>query len=100
MRKTGRGVFQRLDNADALFTEHCSCSLSVLTGEDDWGRLQVTFQQRHVLVHQRGIIDEQYVERAPTTRQQVGQALVLDRRDAEQALDAVEALVRALAAAS
>jgi sarcosine oxidase delta subunit len=97
IRKAGRGVFQRIDDVDALFGQHRGVTLSALVPADVWSRLQTVFQQRHVLVHQQGIVDQQYVDRVPHARQQVGQRLVLGRRDAEQALDALEPLVRAIA---
>jgi sarcosine oxidase delta subunit len=99
VKQHGRGVFQRLDDADALFGQHCGTTLSTRVPADVWSRLQTVFQQRHVLVHQQGIVDAQYVQRVPHAGQQVGQRLVLGREDAEQALDALEAVVRALAAA-
>jgi uncharacterized Zn finger protein (UPF0148 family) len=98
VKQRGRGVFQRIDDVEALFAEHVGTSISGHVPEDVWSRLQIVFQQRHVLVHTQGIVDEQYVQRVPHTRQQVGQRLVLSRHDAEQALDALEAVVRAVAA--
>jgi hypothetical protein len=100
LRHRGRGVFQRLDDVEALFTEHVGDSISAHVPEAVWSRLQVVFQQRHVLVHRQGIIDEQYVQRVRHARQQVGQRLVLTRHDVEKALDALEAVVRSLAPAT
>lgn len=97
-KEKGRGVFQRLEAVDALFAEHVGTAISSLVPEDIWAQLETVFQQRHVLVHRQGIIDEQYVQRVPHAGQQVGQRLVLGRRDAEQALDALEAVVGAIAA--
>jgi Zn finger protein HypA/HybF involved in hydrogenase expression len=94
----GRGVFQRLDDVDALYSQHCGFALSSLVPADAWSRLQTVFQQRHVLVHRQGIVDADYLQRVPHARQQIGQRLVLEREDAERALDALEAVVRALAA--
>jgi hypothetical protein len=99
LRTAGRGVFQRLDNADDLFDKHAGLRLSALVDADTWTRLLVTFQQRHVLVHRHGQIDDQYLQRVPTARQRVGQALVVTRKEAEQALDDLERLVQALALA-
>ncbi len=98
VKQRGRGVFQRLDDIDAIFGQHCGTTISSLVASDVWLRLQTVFQQRHVLVHRQGIVDDEYVQRVPQARQQVGQRLVLNRADAEQALDALEAVVRALAA--
>lgn len=98
LRKAGRGVFQRLDDADDLFDEHAGLRLSALVDSDTWARLLATFQARHVLVHRHGLIDDEYLQRVPAARQRVGQALVVTRKDAEQALDDLERIVQALAA--
>lgn len=99
LRTAGRGVFQRLADADDLFDEHAGLRLSALVDSDTWERLLVTFQVRHVLVHRHGLIDDAYLQRVPAARQRVGQALVVTRKDADQALDDVEQLVQALASA-
>ena len=100
LKHRGRGVFQRLDDVETLFTGHVGAPISAHVPEAAWSRLQVVFQQRHVLVHRQGIVDEQYVQRVPYARQRVGQRLVLSRRDAERALDALEAVVRGVALAT
>ncbi len=97
VKAKGRGVFQRLDDVDALFAEQVGTAISTAVAEETWERLQVVFQQRHILIHKQGIVDEDYLRRVPTAPQKVGQRLVLARSDAEQALDALEAVVRAVA---
>ncbi len=99
LRDAGRGVFQRLDDADNLFDERAGLRLFALVDSNTWERLLVTFQQRHVLVHRHGLIDDQYVQRVPTARQRVGQALVVTRKEAQQALDDLEKIVQALSSA-
>jgi endogenous inhibitor of DNA gyrase (YacG/DUF329 family) len=99
LRKAGRGVFQRLDDVDDLFDQDAGLRLSALVDRNTWARLLVTFQQRHVLVHRHGLIDDQYLRRVPAARQRVGQVLVATRKEAEQALDDLERLVQALASA-
>jgi endogenous inhibitor of DNA gyrase (YacG/DUF329 family) len=99
LRHAGRGVFQRLDDADNLFHEHAGLRISALVDSNTWEHLLVTFQQRHVLVHRHGLIDEPYLTRVPTTRQRVGQALVVTRKEAEQALDDLDEVVQALSSA-
>jgi hypothetical protein len=98
VRHRGRGVFQRLDDADAMFAECTGTAISAYVPEAIWSRLQLVFQQRHVLTHKQGIVDEQYVQRLPHTRHKIGQQLVLNRDDGEHALNALEAVVRAVAA--
>ena len=91
-------VFQRLDDADALFGAHAGFTISSLVDPATWDQLQIVFQQRHVLIHNRGIIDQKYVDRVPGTRQAVGQRLTISRADAEAALAALEAIVQAVVA--
>jgi len=100
VRRHGRGVFQRLDDADNLFAEHVGTPISARVPGVVWSRLQIVFQQRHLLVHRQGVVDEQYIQRIPGARQQPRQRLVLGRRDAQQAFDALEAVVRVTATGS
>lgn len=57
----------------------------------------MVFQQRHVLVHVGGHVDQKYLDRVPTTRLTVGQRLVLSRAAAEQALTDLEDAVGVVA---
>jgi len=89
-------VFQRLEDADRLFHDNVGFELSSLVSPEEWQRLRLTVSQRHLLTHKRGFVDEQFLSKAPTSRLQVGQKLVISRGDAEKALDALERLVTAL----
>lgn len=94
----GKGnVFQRLDDTSALFAEHADVDLIELAGVEHWQRLKRTFARRHVLTHNGGIVDEKFLNQVPDSRLQLGQRLVVRRADAAQALDDLEAVVRALA---
>lgn len=96
----GRGnVFQRLDDAAKLFSAHTGLHLIALAGEDRWRRLKGAFARRHVLTHNGGIVDERFLVQAPDSGLRVGQRMIVRRRDAEVALDDLEAIVRAVASA-
>lgn len=95
----GRGnVFQRLDDTADLFREHVGVDLVDVAGDERWHRLRRAFAQRHVLAHRAGIVDQRFLDQAPGLSIAVGQRLVIRRRDAEAALDDLEALVRAVRA--
>lgn len=95
----GRGsLFQRLDDADAVFRDHAGFALASLVPADVWSRLGMTFVQRHVLVHRNGTIDQRYLDRVLGSRRRVGQQLVVSRAEAERALDDLAALVSAIEA--
>jgi hypothetical protein len=89
-------IFQRIDDVDDLFGGHAGFTLSGLVSEEAWARLQVLFAQRNVLTHNDGLIDQKYLDRARGSEFSVGQRLVIGRKEAEQRLDDLEALVQAL----
>lgn len=94
----GKGnVFQRLDDAVTLFTEHADLDLIELAGADRWRRLEYAFAQRHVLTHNGGIVDAKFLAQVPDSRLQLGRRLIVTRKDAQQALDDLEAVVSAIA---
>jgi hypothetical protein len=91
-------VFQRLDDLDKLFAANAGFAISDVVDAATRERLKVVFQQRHVLTHNQGIIDQKYLDRVPTARQTVGQKLTITRADAEAALTALRNVVRAVEA--
>lgn len=97
---SGKGkVFQRLDDAAALFFEHAGLDLPALAGAERWERLTRAFARRHVLTHNGGIVDQKFLDRVPDAGLKLGQRLVVRRGDAAQALDDLDALVHATSAA-
>jgi hypothetical protein len=95
--KGNGNVFQRLDDADALFLEHAGEAPSALVSDATWKRLNVAVAKRHVIGHRAGEVDERYLEKVPEATHKPGQRLIVSRREAEQLLSDVEALVTALA---
>jgi hypothetical protein len=95
---TSGNVFQRLGDADTLFAAHAGFALNSLVPSDVWTRLRRTFEQRHVLTHRGGHVDQRYLRRVPGSSLMVGQRLVISRAEAAQALDDLEQLVKAMEA--
>jgi hypothetical protein len=96
----GKGnIFQRLDDTAELFAEYAGIDIVELAGAERWERLKRSFARRHVLTHNGGIVDQRLLDRVPDSDPQLGQRLVIRRADAAQALDDVEAVVRAVSAA-
>lgn len=95
----GKGnVFQRLDDTAELFAVHAGTDIAELAGTERWERLRRAFARRHVLTHNGGIVDQKFLDRVPDSGLRLGQRLVIRRADAAQALDDLEALVRAVSA--
>jgi sarcosine oxidase delta subunit len=96
----GKGnIFQRLDDTTELFSAHTDIDIVELVGDERWERLKRAFARRHVLTHNGGIVDQKFLDRVPDSGLRLGQRLVIRRGDAAQALDDLEAVVRAVGAA-
>jgi hypothetical protein len=98
LKKEPGNIFQRLDDVERLYRDHASIDVPAVIGTDRWERLRVTFQQRHVLIHLHGHVDQKYLDRVSGSRLTIGQRLVISRARAEQALEDLEAAVAQLVA--
>ena len=87
-----RNVFQRLDDGNKLWHD------LVGKGYDDWitdvqyAKLRKCFQQRHLLQHQDGIVDQDYISKSGDVSYQVGQHLIIKPEDITEYAGIVEAL--------
>lgn len=87
-----RNVFQRLDDGNKLWHD------LVGNGYDDWitdvqyAKLRKCFQQRHLLQHQDGIVDQDYITKSGDVSYQVGQHLIIKAEDITEYAEIVETL--------
>jgi len=94
----GKGnVFQRLDEAAALYREHVGVDLPALLGIDDWEHLKQIAAIRHVLVHNAGIVDAKLLDRLPDWSQQAGQRIQIKKSDADAFIRLLEKLAEVFA---
>jgi hypothetical protein len=91
-------VFQRLDDAADLFIQHLGIDLRALAGQERWDSLGVAYAERHVLVHQNGLVDQRFLQRVPNTRLRVGQRLVVTKGGALAALADAEHIIKSVRA--
>jgi hypothetical protein len=84
-------VFQRLDDASALWEEASGKSYGNILNNPELERLKHWFQRRHVLSHGQGIVDQTYIDRSGDRGYAVGQRLVVRDRDV---LDFIELLAK------
>ena len=61
-----------------------------------WNKLQRYFQQRHILAHKDGIVDDEYRQKTGDRQHQSGQRLVIKESDVMLFTDLVEKLTTAL----
>jgi len=99
-KKTGkvakRNAFQRLDGGSDLWEAVIGVTYAKLCGDASLKKLQVYFQQRHLLAHQQGIVDQDYIERSGDTTYQIGQRLIIRDAVVSEFVDLVEMLGKAV----
>lgn len=72
-----RNVFQRLDESSQLWQDAIGKRYEDMLFAAEWTQLQRLFQQRHILEHQDGVVDQQYIERSGDAAYRDGQRLVV-----------------------
>jgi hypothetical protein len=93
-----RNAFQNLDAGSALWETELGVSYAQLLEAAAMTQLRVYYQQRHLLAHQQGIVDNDYVTRSGDTTYEVGQRLLIKESAALNFADLVDRLGTALMA--
>lgn len=91
-----RNVFQTLDEASALWRAAIGVGYEDLLSDRQRIALARFLQQRHLLTHRDGIVDDEYVARSGDARCRVGQRLVVRPDDVRELADVLVTLVAAL----
>lgn len=89
-----RNVFQRLDDGNKLWIELSGKGYEDWISPEQYRKLRRCFQQRHLLQHQDGIVDQDYIKKSGDVSYQVGQHLIIKARDVTEYADIVEQLGR------
>lgn len=93
-----RNAFQNIDAGSTLWETEIGLPYSQLLEASALNKLRVYYQQRHLLAHQQGIVDNDYVTRSGDTTYNVGQRLVIKENAALEFATLVEGLGTALLA--
>lgn len=91
-----RNAFQNLDTGSALWETELGVSYAQLLEAAAITQLRVYYQQRHLLAHQQGIVDNEYVTRSGDTTYEVGQRLLIKESAALKFAELVDRLGTAL----
>lgn len=92
----GFNAFQRLADGSRLWRAAVGRGFDDILGLDDLAEVGRAYQQRHVLLHEDGIVDQQYIERSGDTSYKVGQRLVVKPSSVLRAADLIEKLAAGL----
>jgi uncharacterized Zn finger protein (UPF0148 family) len=92
--KIRKNLFQNLNESSALWRSATGIGYEDLLDSLEMAELSVFFQQRHVLAHREGIVDQDYIDKSRDSSYKVGQKVIIK----EHAVDRLADLVSHLAA--
>ncbi|WP_186207479.1 hypothetical protein [Burkholderia gladioli] len=91
--KIRRNAFQNLTEGSALWASAVGVGYDTYLSPTELIRLQIAFQQRHLLAHTQGVVDADYVSKTGDNRYQPGQRVVVREEVVREALDLIEKLI-------
>ena len=93
-----QNLFQSLTDSDTFWRNATSTGYTDIVNKAEYQELTVYFQQRHLVAHQDGIVDQQYINRASDYRYNVGQRLIVSESSVIDLATIVEKLANGIAA--
>jgi uncharacterized Zn finger protein (UPF0148 family) len=95
--KARKNAFQNLDEGSHLWQAAFGKEYASVISISELADLKRLFQQRHLLAHKEGIVDEGYILKSGDTGYRAGQRLVIREDIVRRGLDLIEALGLGLA---
>lgn len=78
--------FQMVDRGSKYFFDETGSSYETFLSSDEINRMKLYFQRRHIIEHNTGIVDQQYIDKSSDTDYSVGQRIVVK---IDEALDLI-----------
>lgn len=91
-----RNAFQNLAEGSALWVAAIGHGYDKHLAAAEMEQLTTAFQQRHLLAHTQGVVDDDYVKKTADVRYKIGQRLVIKREAVAEALTLIEQLTRGI----
>jgi hypothetical protein len=91
-----RNVFQALTEGSTAWRDAGGRGFDAIMTVDELADMGKLFQQRHLLEHREGFVDQQYIDRSGDTEYAVGARIVIREASVRRLADLVEKLVRAM----
>lgn len=85
-------AFQRLDQGSELWVNAVGKGYGTWLTADELTRLKTLYQKRHILAHNEGIVDAQYIAKSGDPNYKVGQRIVISQRDIRDLVDYLDRL--------
>jgi uncharacterized Zn finger protein (UPF0148 family) len=93
-----RNAFQNLNEGSILWKSATGKDYAAFLEPSELLILKRYFQQRHLLAHQQGLVDQDYVDRTRDTSYRVGQHLVVKESGVKDCIKLIEKLTSGMAA--
>lgn len=94
--KVRKNLFQNLGESSTLWQSATGKGYDDFLNAPDLDALKIFFQQRHLLAHREGIVDQEYIDKTQDTTYRVGQKLVIKNGAVNRLADLVELLASQL----
>lgn len=91
-----RNIFQNLEAGSELWGAEIGATYEELLDAEAMKRLRIFYQRRHLLAHQQGIVDADYISRCGDVGYALGQRLAIRDTEVLEFADLVERLGKAL----
>lgn len=91
-----RNVFQNLSESTKLWKVATGKGYEDFLSVTELAELNVYFQQRHLLTHREGIVDQQYIDRASDATYSIGQRVVIKERAVLHLAELIEKLANGI----
>jgi len=85
-----RNIFQRLDDGNKLWIELINKGYEDWVSPSEYISLKKCFQQRHVLQHKDGFIDQDYIDKSGDVKYIIGQRIIISKEIVLQYLTIVK----------
>ena len=66
-----------VDRGSKYFFDETGSSYETFLSSDEINRMKLYFQRRHIIEHNTGIVDQQYIDKSSDTDYSVGQRIVV-----------------------
>ena len=74
-----KNTFQRIDDSILLWSEAIGESHNTWLTPEELSKLRKYYQQRHLLAHKNGIVDEEYLRKSKDDNYNIGQRIIIDK---------------------
>ena len=91
-----RNLFQNIWESNDIWRNATNVGYDDILNAAEYHLLNVYFQQRHLLEHQEGIVDQQYIERANDARYSIGQRLVVTDANVSELVSVIKKLSKSI----